>query len=309
MELTAAQGVVVRLTDETLENYLEAFPGLSTPHRVLLLERYFDQHGEDDRDQKLKVKLLSFMDVRELSPRLRDLFAAYLLTDGRVTEAQHVLLTQQELGQDRTYTHALFGRVANHRSDFVAFAEHLRLAREHAQSDVDQARVAGSETLYLMRLNRYDEALAANERYYKYAVRSGRMDLLISALAQGAYVRFFAGQLERALDTACEALSLAEREGGRYVPQLAYVLYNLAEIRKDTGEHALAMELVQRGLNLHAQSSNNSVAYLYNTRGLVYLEFGELTRALESFEAAIQDFREVQSVNAAGLLMPHTYAA
>lgn len=306
-ELTAAQGVVVRLTDETLENYRDVFPTLSPAHRLLLLERYFEQHGEDDHDLELKVELLSQVELRDLSPWLRDLLASYLLTAGRVTEAQYALMMQQDMGQDSTYTHVLFGRVANHRSDFVAFEEHLRMARERAQTDTDHARVEGSETGYLMRLNRYDEALVSNAKYYKYAVRSGRMDLLISALAQGAYVQYFAGQLERALDTAREALSIAEQDSGRFVPQLTHVLYHIAEISKDTGQHAQAMELVQRGLNLHAKSSNNSVPYLYNTRGLVYLELGDWTRAVESFEAAIASFRERD--NAAGLLMPHTYAA
>lgn len=307
VEKAGAQPMVVHLTDETLQNYAEIMPTLSTPQRLRLLEGYFDRHGEDDDHLELKISLLSQVAVRDLTPRLRDFLASYLFTAGRAEDSAHVLLTQQDMGTDSTNTHVVFGRIANHRSDFVSFAEHVRLAHLMARNDADRARAYTTEALYLIRLNRYDEAITVNERSYVHATRSGRLDLHLSSLTQSAYVRFMAGQLERALATAKEALDLAEREGTRFTPQLVYLLYQLAEISKDRGDHDESMDLVQRGLNLHAQRQSNTLPYLYNTRGLVYLELGELERAAQSFEAAITAFEE--RGNAAGLLMPHTFAA
>ncbi|GAA5533856.1 tetratricopeptide repeat protein [Deinococcus aluminii] len=299
---------LVRPPDEVLQTFLEAIPHAPHAHRVALMERYFARHGEDDLDIPLKLELLGSVDVRQLTPHLRDLLASYLATSGELDGAQHVLSVQQDLRTDSTYTHTLLGQVASGRSDFAAFAEHLALARERAVTDLDWARYHGSHTTYLMRLSRYAEALEATEQYHRAALRTGRMDLHISALSQNAYVRYFAGQLQRARDTAYEALALAEREGLRFAPQLALVLYNLAEISKDAGNHTEAMTLVQKALVLTSHSPTNTTPFLYNTRGLIYLEYGQFQEAVDSFEAAIAVFRS-RPGHAAGLMMPHTYAA
>lgn len=306
-ESTSASRMLVPPGDDTLENLKEFLPTLEVPQRLHLLERYFAQHGQDDDHLELKIEVLSTVTVRELSPHLRDYLASYLFTSGQIEQATHALLTQQDMGTDTTHTHALFGRVANHRSDFLAFAEHVRIGHELARTDADHARALTSEASYLIRLNRYEEAIAVNERSYLHATRSGRLDLHLGSLTQNAYVRFMAGQTERATVTAKEALDLAEREGTRFTPQLVYVLYQLAEIMKDRGNHAEAMDLVQRGLNLHAQKMSNTLPYLYNSRGLLYLELGELERAIQSFDASIEVFKK--RGNPAGLLMPHSFAA
>lgn len=299
---------LVRPPDEGLQTFLEAIPHATPAHRVALMERYFARHGEDDLDIPLKLDLLGSVDVRRLTPHLRDLLASYLTTSREVDSAQHVLFLQQDLGTDTTYTHTLLGQIASLRNDFLAFGEHLALARKRAVTDLDWARYHGSHAMYLMRLNRYEEALEATEQYHRAALRTGRMDLHISALSQNAYVRYFAGLVQRARDTAYEALALAEREGLRFAPQLALVLYNLAEISKDAGNHLEAMTLVQKGLALTSHSPTNTTPFLYNTRGLIYLEYGQFREAVESFEAAIAVFRG-RPGNTAGLLLPHTYAA
>ncbi|MFD1733709.1 hypothetical protein ACFSC4_24865 [Deinococcus malanensis] len=278
-------------------------PSTAREHRVDLIRYYFERYGEDFSDTPQKIALLSSVDMMDLSPSLRDTLAAYVLSDGDTDRGHHILINQLHNGTDSSYTHVLLARVANLRVDLVAFREHLEIARERAQNDIDCARVYRTETLLLMRTNRYDDALVAAEKHYKSALRSGQIDLIMTSLSQNAWVRYMSGNLQGAREAAYEALVLAESAGTRYVSEMTYLLCQLSEMSKDAGDHEEAMSLVQRGLSL--QSKDASLPYLYNTRALIYMEFGSWELAVASFEAALEGFEE--RGNVAGLLMVHTY--
>ncbi|MFC4638383.1 hypothetical protein [Deinococcus hohokamensis] len=304
-DVAGISGQVVRPPDEVLQNLIDLMPATPKEHRLDLIAYYFGRYGEDFSDTPQKIQLLTSVDVQDLPPSLRDLLAAYVMSSGDTDRAHRILSMQQHGGTDSTLTHVLLARVANLRIDFVAFREHLELARERARTDSDWAQVYRTETLLRMRTGRAAEALLSAEQHYRSALRSGRTDLIITGLSQIAWVRYMSGNLQGAREAAYEALNLAEGAGRRYVSDMTYLMCQLGEMTKDAGDHEEAMRLVQRGLGL--QSDDSSLPYLYNTRGLIYLEYGQWAFAVTSFGAALEGF-EARG-NVAGMLMVHAYVA
>ncbi|TDE84832.1 hypothetical protein [Deinococcus sp. S9] len=296
----------LRQQDTALKDLLDLTGRLTPDEMVTLMQRFFAHYGEDDSEVLEKVQLLSSVPLPSLPPHLRDMYASYLIMAGQQREAEYVLLKQQEFGTDTSRTYILLGRLAARMNKLATWAQTLQLARERAMTDEDCSRYYGYLSNYYVRCNRYDDAEQAAEKNLEYALRSRNLSQHFSALSNVAYARQMKGNLLGAKDAVLEGLELAEREGNRYVPQVVYLTFQLSEVLKDTGAFDEALDLIQRGLNFQ-QPNLAAIPYLYNTRGLIYLEFGRLDDALVNFEAAIDGFHA--RGNVVGLLMPHTFAA
>ncbi|MFC6662529.1 hypothetical protein [Deinococcus multiflagellatus] len=236
---------------------------------------------------------------------MRDIYASYLITNGKTQDAEYVLLKQREFEADTSRTYILLGRLASRANNLETWAQVLHMALERAQTNEDYSRYYAYLSNYYVRCNRYEDAEEAAQTNLQYAIRSRSLSQHFNALSNVAYARQMKGNMLGAKDSVLEGLDLAEREGNRFLPHATYMMYQLSEILKDTGEFDGALDLIQRGLSIqHANLA--SVPYLYNTRGLIYMEFGRLEDALMAFEASIEAFTARRNV--LGLLMPHTFA-
>lgn len=295
---------VQRPQDTALQDLLDLAAQITPAELLTLIQGFFERYGEDDSDVERKVRLLGAIPIQSLPPSLRDMYASYLITVGKHREAEYVLLKQQEWGAASTRTYTLLGKLAARANKLDTWAQTLELARERARTDEDCSRYFAHLSNYHVRCNRYDEAERAAEKNLEYALRSGNLSQHFNALSNVAYARQMKGHLLGARDALLEGLELAEREGNRFLPHAAYLMFQLSDVLKDTGAFDEALDLVQRALNI--QPHLGAIPYLYNTRGLIYLEFGRLEDALVNFEAAIEGFES--RANVVGLLLPHTYA-
>lgn len=295
-----------RQQDVELKDLLDLAGHLVPTEMAGLIQNFFTKYGEDDSVMEEKIQLLASIPLGNLSAPLRDIYANYQITAGGYRDAEYILLKQQEFGADTSRTYILLSRLAAKQNKLDTWAQALEIARERAKTDEDYSRYYAHLSNYYMRSNRYDDAEHAAERNLEYATRVGNLSQHFVALSSVAYVRQMKGNPVGAKDALLTALDLAEREGDRYMPQIAYLMHQLSEVLKDTGAFDTALDLIERGLR--SQPSNlSSMPYLYNTRGLIYLEFGRLEDALMNFEASIDGFHA--RGNIVGLLMPHTFAA
>ena len=292
--------------DTELRDLLELSGRLKSDEMVTLIQGFFTRHGEDDSKMEEKLQMLDSVPLLSLPAPLRDVYANYLITTGQHQHAEYVLLKQQELGTDTSRTYVLIGRLAAKWNKLDTWAQALEMARERATTDEDFSRYYAYLSNYHMRCNRYDLAEQAAERNLEYALRARNLSQHFGALSNVAYARQMKGNVMGARDALLEALDLAEREGDRYIPQISYLVFQLSEVLKDVGDFDNALDLIERGLRIQPLNLS-STPYLYNTRGLIYLEFGRLEEAMVSFEAAIEGFHTRNNV--VGLLMPHTFAA
>lgn len=289
-----------------LKDLLDLTERLMPDEMVMLIRSFFTRYGEDDSDLQQKVELLSSVPLLSLPAFLRDMYANYLITANKPREAKYILLKQQESGTDASRTYILLGLLASRKNNLDTWAQALEMAHERAKTDEDYSRYYGHLSNYHMRCNRYDEAERAAEKNLEYALRSRNLSQHFAALSNTGYARQMKGNILGAKDALLDALNLAEREGDRYLPQLNYLIFQLSEVLKDTGAFDDALDIIDRGLR-NQPASLASMPYLYNTRGLIYLEFGRLEDALINFEASIGGFHARSNV--VGLLMPHTFAA
>lgn len=291
--------------DTTLQSLLDVAQRTPPSTLVSLIDGYFERYGEDDSQIALKVQLLGLVPLPELPPTLRDMYAGYLITTGEHQRAEHVLLKQQAFGTDRTRTHVLLAKLASITNHLDVWAQRLELARTRATTEEDWARYYGSQSYLAVRRNDYDQAEEYAQQHLEHAIRSSDLAMHYAGLTNVAYVRQMKGNLLGAMDMTLRGLDLAEREGDRYLPQVKYLMFQLSEVLKDNGQFDQALALIQRALELQVPTLY-AVPFLYNTRGLIQMEFGQFEEALVNFDAATELFRERGPI--VSLLMTHTYA-
>jgi tetratricopeptide (TPR) repeat protein len=299
--------VVTRPPNEELSALLPRLEKLSVFKRMEAIERFFAQQGEDEFDIDAKLQLLSAVPPEVLSPLLRDVYANYLYAVGQTEEAKRISQLQRDLGTASTRTHITFARLSNSANDFLAYKAHLDLALQEAVVDADHARYHNMMAMYFVRLNRFAEAIKHAQEGYGHALRSNDVNLHMTALIKIGYVQQLSGDLIGAIAATKEALQIAEGRGARFYRRTTEILSNLADMLKDAGEHEQALTMIQRGLHLLATPDQGSAPFLYTTRGLVYMEFGEFESAIQSFDTSIAGFESAGYLP--GLLLPHTYAA
>ena len=286
---------------EGLKDLQAIFEGEAAPSEAMRrFELLLAQNGLDDVLSEEKIALLR--QFPELTPALRDAYGYYLMMGSQVEQAEQVLLEQQALGQASTLTYVMLASMAANHYNFVRNEALLGLAQQAIKTDADRARYFNGRAWYLAKTTHFIEAAQAAAEAYRYAVLCGSVELQIKALYAMSYANQMKGSLPEAIHQAQEALKLASGQDYRFVV-LASALYGrLGEMFKDVGRYGEAFEQVQSGLSLQVIKPHPSAAYLYTTRGLIYLELGHLDQAVASFETAIGLFQAED--NPSGLLVP-----
>jgi tetratricopeptide (TPR) repeat protein len=306
--LSKAQDVKVFNTSSAeLNAFISRLDTMDLLEKKAAIEQVFFSKIEDDLNEKEKTQILSSIPQSELTPRLRDFLIHYLYATNDLVAAQRLANLQLALGCQTAFTFVTLVRIANANNDFVAFKEYLKRAEEIARDDIDFAKTHNLKAIFLVRHGQFDQARAAAQSSYKFALRSNETYLKILTLSTLGYIEQMAGNLLGAIEISREAMIFCENNGDRFYHRMTRLCANLADMQKDAGQYEEALEYVQQGLHCLTASTQGSGPFLYCTRGLIYLELGYFELAIENFDVSIAAFEASRYLS--GLLLPHTYAA
>lgn len=301
------RNAVLELVEDQLAALVSRLPEMTLYERTEAIERFFANQAENEQNVNEKCSVLGSVPASQLSPRLRDQYAAYLYIAKRRDEAQRVLQVQRDLQTATTHTHVLLARIANGDNDFLAMKSQLEMAKTLARTDAERAVFERMQAMYHVRLNDYEAARAIAKSGYEHAVKAGSTDLLIRTLTMLGYVEQMDSKLSAAIEATRKALAFSDAEGDSHRQRSGQILANLVDMLKDAGEHHDALEHIQHGLLMLGRPDIGSAPFLYNTRGLIYSELGRFEEAIEAFSMSIQGFEGDSWLP--GLLLPHTYSA
>lgn len=306
--LSKAQDVkVLNTSSAELNALISRLDTMDLVEKKAAIEQIFYTKIEDDLNEKEKTQILSSIPQSELTPHLRDFFIHYLYATNDLVASQRIANLQLALGCETAFTFVTLVRIANANNDFVAFKEYLKQAEAIARDDIDFAKIHNLKAIFLVRHGQFDQARAAAQSSYKFALRSNETYLKILTLSTLGYIEQMAGNLLGAIEISREAMVFCENNSHRYYHRMTRLCANLADMQKDAGQYEEALEYVQQGLHCLTASTQGSGPFLYCTRGLIYLELGHFELAIENFDVSIAAFKASHYLS--GLLLPHTYAA
>lgn len=307
-----APAAITRGVSEALRSHLQLVRNTDNlTQRKMIVESYFAAHGEDEPSIQARIELLESVPRNEMSARQRDRLARFLISVGRMNDAQLLLDVQRGRHAETGQTYFSLARVANYRNELPAMKDFLKTARSLVTGDAELSKILGMESLLETRLSGGDltRALALAEERHSVASRSGLLYEELASYWNIANAHQYLGNLQGAANAAQAGL-----ERARNHPHQDNIMLDLLVILSDTlkslGRHDEALESIQESLTFNendAETAYSGVPYAYFTRGLVYLELGQNHDAVASFQVATQHFglRE----NLAGVLLPLSFQA
>lgn len=191
----------------------------------------------------------------------------------------------------RSLAELYLNRLSDPEKARVQYQRYLR----HTGKREDQVATTLSLAQVARKLGEFDRAAALAEEARRAAAEIGRADLELEALTEATNVSWYQGDYARGLAQCTEGLQLAEtnlkkaladktKKSRRETRGLIYTLSVCGVLHMSTRDFEQAKRALDRAAGLARRNDFPAEeAAQYNNLGRVYLEFGRLDRAKESF--------------------------